>query len=158
MREAKQRAALLDETLKAVAPGRLVRLWLMQLALVRASNKPLDDVRAQIDGIAGLLDFPPVLFTQDTLREAAERVEYPLDYRHLSAFLRDKLRALEVERERCRVLCRPTREQGQEATAPAKTPEVMRLYDAYMAAWRAGDQTEMLRLADEMKRGGDASR
>lgn len=148
MREAKQRAALLDEALKAVAPSRLVRLWLMQLALVRASNKPLDDVRAQIDGIAGLLDFPPVLFTQDTLREAAERVEYPLDYRHLSAFLRDKLRALETERTRCRALCQPPKPDQVGSTKPIeRKPEHVAMVSELVKAAAAGNQDEVARLS-----------
>lgn len=141
-----------------IAPVRVVRLWLIQLAVVRASNKPLDDTKAQIEGIVGLLEFPTVLFTQATLREAAETVEYCLDYRHLSAFLRGKLKALEVERDRCRVLSRPAREQDNEATAPAKTQEDICLVTAYMAAVRAGDQAEAQRLADQIKRRGDASR
>lgn len=150
-REAKRRAELLDEALQQEAPNRVVRVWLTQLAIVRASNKPLDDAKVQIQAIAGLLNFPPVLFTQDTLREAAETVEYFLDYKHLSAFLRGKLRALEAERERCLMLSRP-QQRPQPVTQPAeRKPEHVAMVSELVKAFKAGNQDEVARLSAALR-------
>jgi hypothetical protein len=153
-REAKRRAELLDEALQQEAPQRVVRVWLTQLAIVRASNKPLDDAKVQIQAIAGLLNFPPVLFTQATLREAAETVEYFLDYKHLSGFLRGRLRALEAERERCLMLSRP-QQRPQPVTPPAeRKPEQVAMVSQLVRAFTAGNRDEVDRLSHLLRHAG----
>jgi hypothetical protein len=109
--EAYQRSIVLDAALHSIAPQQIARIWLLQLAMVRACHKPVEELRQQVNSIAALLDFQTILYTKESLREAAETVDYYLDYKHLSAFLRKKQRALENERHRCAVI-------GQASAAP----------------------------------------
>lgn len=131
--EAYQRSMVLDAALQDIAPQQIVRIWLLQLATVRDCHKPAEDVRKQVKSIAALLDFPTILYTKESLREAAETVDYYLDYKHLSAFLRKKQRALENEQYRCAAIARQgqARQQAGESR-PKRTPGEFQLMSELM--------------------------
>lgn len=153
-REAKRRAELLDEALQQEAPQRVIRVWLTKLAVLRASNKPLDDAKVQIQAIASVLDMPLCLFTDANLVEAAETVEYVFDFKHLSAFLRGKLRALEAERERCLMLSRPQQRPQPVTQPPERKPEHVAMVSELVKAAAAGNRDEVARLSHLLRQAG----
>jgi hypothetical protein len=131
--EAYQRSMVLDAALQDIAPQHTVRIWLLQLAMVRACHKPVEDLRQQVNSIAALLDFPTILYTKESLREVAETVDYYLDYKHLSAFLRKKQRALENEQYRCAAIAgQGQARQRAGESRPKRTPGEFKLMSELM--------------------------
>lgn len=123
-REASNRAGILTAILNSKASPTLARVWLLQLATVTAGAKPLSELQAQVDGMIGLMTYPAAVFTQETLREAAQRFKFFPGYAEIHGLLDPLQKQWETELKRCEQIAHPQTRSPNEPFVH-DTPEQM---------------------------------